>query len=376
MKTEKTVQKIFIITFLTIITFFMITTLLNNEKVSDVERRELNTFPKFKIENLVKKSYYDDLTSAFQDQLELRQYLIKGYFLFQFQRYYGDAVKGKNNQLYSAEQAKPSNDYYRNLKKQIENINTKNKELNAKLIFLSIPRKDAYMTKELPKTYTSSINIYNKQVEITKQTLDSDITFINAYDVFKKSGIYNCYYSNDHHTTPKCAYELYKEINKITNTKSYNLEEEFKINKTVVNGAYNRQLGQTVKSKPEDLYLTPKKTINYTRYENDKLSNKKVYGKGNSYEDAYMEGDMAYTRIETNKKGENIMFVGSSYTNILEALSVPSYNRMLSIDYRHNKTGKSINYYVDKYNIDYVVFIPGQSSNAYSLDKIKLYLGN
>ena len=376
MKTEKTVQKIFIITFLTIITFFMITTLLNNEKVSDVERRELNTFPKFKIENLVKKSYYDDLTSAFQDQLELRQYLIKGYFLFQFQRYYGDAVKGKNNQLYSAEQAKPSNDYYKNLKKQIENINTKNKELNAKLIFLSIPRKDAYMAKELPKTYTSSINIYNKQVEITKQTLDSDITFINAYDVFKKSGIYNCYYSNDHHTTPKCAYELYKEINKITNTKSYNLEEEFKINKTVVNGAYNRQLGQTVKSKPEDLYLTPKKTINYTRYENDKLSNKKVYGKGNSYEDAYMEGDMAYTRIETNKKGENIMFVGSSYTNILEALSVPSYNRMLSIDYRHNKTGKSINYYVDKYNIDYVVFIPGQSSNAYSLDKIKLYLGN
>lgn len=376
MKTEKTVQKIFIITFLTIITFFMITTLLNNEKVSDVERRKLNTFPKFKIENLVKKSYYDDLTSAFQDQLELRQYLIKGYFLFQFQRYYGDAVKGKNNQLYSAEQAKPSNDYYKNLKKQIENINTKNKELNAKLIFLSIPRKDAYMTKELPKTYTSSINIYNKQVEITKQTLDSDITFINAYDVFKKSGIYNCYYSNDHHTTPKCAYELYKEINEITNTKSYNLEEEFKINKTVVNGAYNRQLGQTVKSKPEDLYLTPKKTINYTRYENDKLSNKKVYGKGNSYEDAYMEGDMAYTRIETNKKGENIMFVGSSYTNILEALSVPSYNRMLSIDYRHNKTGKSINYYVDKYNIDYVVFIPGQSSNAYSLDKIKLYLGN
>ena len=116
MKTEKTVQKIFIITFLTIITFFMITTLLNNEKVSDVERRKLNTFPKFKIENLVKKSYYDDLTSAFQDQLELRQYLIKGYFLFQFQRYYGDAVKGKNNQLYSAEQAKPSNDYYKSKK--------------------------------------------------------------------------------------------------------------------------------------------------------------------------------------------------------------------------------------------------------------------
>ena len=69
------------------------------------------------------------------------------------------------------------------------------------------------------------------------------------------------------------------------------------------------------------------------------------------------------------------MFVGSSYTNILEALSVPSYNEMLSIDYRHNKTGNSIKYYVDKYDIDYVVFIPAQSNNSFQLSKIKLHLG-
>lgn len=368
------VQKIFVLCFFMILGFFMITTVFNNEKVSDAERRELKTFPKFSINKLFSKSYYDDLTSAFSDQLNLRSYLVKGYFLFQFQRYYGDAVKGDNNQLYSPEE-KVSKSYYNNLKNTLELVNSESDKIDAKFIFLSISRKDAYMRDDLPSTYNSSYDIYKKQVEVARSVLNDDIIFIDAYDVFNKSNIYNCYYSNDHHVTPRCAYLLYDEINNYTKVKSYELEDVFVVNKTIVNGAYNRQLGQTVKSSPEDLYLTLKKDINYKRYENDKLSKKAVYGTGNTYEDAYMEGDMAYTRIETNKKGKNIMFVGSSYTNILEALSVPSYNRVLSIDYRHNKSGNSISYYVDKYNIDYVVFIPSQSSNAYSISMIKKHLG-
>ncbi len=371
---KELIQKIFVLCFFIILGFFMITTVFNNEKVSNVERRELKTFPKFSINKLFSKSYYDDLTSAFSDQLNLRSYLVKGYFLFQFQRYYGDAVKGDNNQLYSPEE-KVSKSYYDNLKSTLEFVNSESDKIDAKFIFLSIPRKDAYMRDDLPSTYSSSYDIYKKQVEVARSVLSDDIIFIDAFKVFEKGNIYNCYYSNDHHVTPRCAYLLYDEINKYTKVKSYVLEDLFVVNKTIVNGAYNRQLGQTVKSSPEDLYLTLKRDISYKRYEDDKLSKKEVYGTGNTYEDAYMEGDMAYTRIESNKRGKNIMFVGSSYTNILEALSVPSYNRVLSIDYRHNKSGNSISYYVDKYDIDYVVFIPAQSSNAYSLSMIKKHLG-
>ena len=375
MKSEKIIKIIFIITFLIIIAFFMITTLFNNEKISETERRELTTFPKFTITKIFDSKYYDSLTNAFQDQLELRDYLVKGYFLFQFQRYYGDAVVGKNNQLYSASQKKVSSTYYQNLKNVTSLINEEAKNIDTKFIFLSIPRKDAYMTKELPKTYNSSLETYQKSVKTVKENLEEDIIFIDALEVFKENNIYNCYYSNDHHITPRCAYLLYKEINKYTNTSSYKLEETFTIKKTIINGAYSRQLGQTVKSQPEELYLVPKNQINYTRYENDKESSKKIYGKGNTYEDAYMEGDMAYTTVETNKEGKNIMFVGSSFTNILEALSVPSYHKMVSIDYRHNKTGNSINYYVKKHDIDYVVYIPSQSTNAFSITQMKLHLG-
>ena len=369
------VEKIFVIVFFCIICFFLVTTLFNNQKVSWIEQRTLTTFPKFSLDNLTNKKYYDELTSAFSDQLELREQLIKGYFLFQFQRYYGTVAIGEDNQMYTASQKKVSDSYYDNLVNTIKLVNKESEKISAKFIFLSIPRKDAYMTKELPSNYNSSKEVYEKQVRIARDNLGKDIIFIDAYEVFKNNNQYYCYYSNDHHITPRCAYSLYNEINNYTQVSSYDLEKEFEIGQTIINGSYNRQVGQKVKHKAEDLYLIPKTNISYKRYEDEKLSNKKVFGKGNTYEDAYMEGDNAFTRVVTNNNSKNIMFVGSSYTNILEALSVPSYKEVLSIDYRHNKTGRSIKYYVDKYNIDYVVFVPAQSNNSYSLDKIKLHLG-
>ena len=369
------VEKIFVIVFFCIICFFLVTTLFNNQKVSWIEQRTLTTFPKFSLDNLTNKKYYDELTSAFSDQLELREQLIKGYFLFQFQRYYGTVAIGEDNQMYTASQKKVSDSYYDNLVNTIKLVNKESEKISAKFIFLSIPRKDAYMTKELPSNYNSSKEVYEKQVRIARDNLGKDIIFIDAYEVFKNNNQYYCYYSNDHHITPRCAYSLYNEINNYTQVSSYDLEKEFEIGQTIINGSYNRQVGQKVKHKAEDLYLIPKTNISYKRYEDEKLSNEKVFGKGNTYEDAYMEGDNAFTRVVTNNNSKNIMFVGSSYTNILEALSVPSYKEVLSIDYRHNKTGRSIKYYVDKYNIDYVVFVPAQSNNSYSLDKIKLHLG-
>ena len=374
---ENKIKKVFVSIFIIILLFFMIGTLSNNKSYSNAERRSLTTFPKISLRNLTSKKYYDNLTNAFSDQLAFRKYLVKGYFLFNFQRYFGDAVKGSNDQLYSPSQIKPNNSYYKKLEKIVEEVNEEANSINAKFIFLSIPRKDAYMTKDLPKNYNSSLSIYQKQVNITKQTLNSNITFIDAYEVFSNNNMYNCYYSNDHHITPRCAYLLLNEINKVTEVPIYQLEDIFEIKQTVVNGGYNRQLGQTVKSKPEDLYVIPKVNINYKRYEDDKISNKKVFGKGNSYEDAYMEGDMAYTKIITdNPNGKRILFVGSSYTNILEALAVPSYSTIASIDYRHNKTKKSINDYAIENSIDYVVFVPSQSNNSYSVDQIKLHLGH
>jgi hypothetical protein len=67
--------------------------------------------------------------------------------------------------------------------------------------------------------------------------------------------------------------------------------------------------------------------------------------------------------------------VGTSFTNVLESLSVQKFNKMISIDYRHNDTGKSIVDYVKEYDIDYVVFICSQSNNSLNINSIKEQLG-
>ena len=195
---NKCIKKIFVIVFCFILGFFMLVTLSNNEIVSEVERRKLTTFPKFSLSSIVSKKYYDNLTSAFSDQLAFRKYLVKGYFLFNFQRYFGDAVIGHDKQLYSPSQSVPSSTYYKKLKNVINLVNEESEKIDAKFIFLSIPRKDAYMINELPKNYNSSLDIYNKQVKVVKENLSNDIIFIDALDVFKSNNIYNCYYSNDH----------------------------------------------------------------------------------------------------------------------------------------------------------------------------------
>jgi hypothetical protein len=48
---------------------------------------------------------------------------------------------------------------------------------------------------------------------------------------------------------------------------------------------------------------------------------------------------------------------------------------MVSIDYRHNNTGKSIEDYVKEYDIDYVVFIPADPYDSFGIGAITQQLG-
>ena len=82
----KTIRIIFISIFCLIISTFMIFTLTNNHQISSVEKRSLKTYPTFKINKLLSESYYEELKEAFNDQLFLRNHLVKGYYLFQFQK--------------------------------------------------------------------------------------------------------------------------------------------------------------------------------------------------------------------------------------------------------------------------------------------------
>ena len=376
----KKIKVLFCLLFLFIIFFFFFTTIRNNNKISTLEGRSLTTFPKFSMSRLSDKGYYDELTTAFNDQLEFRNYLVKGYYLFQFQRYNGDVVIGNNNQLYASYES-AGKKYYEELKDDVLLINEVADEVTfsgAKFIFLPIPRKDAVMTSDLPSSYISSKSIYENSIKIVKDNMNDNVYLIDGLEVL--STVSNPYYSNDHHITPSGAFALYRKIIDDVNidgvSVSYYGIDNYNVEKRIINGSFSRQLGQSTKSINEELVLVPKYNIDYVRYEDGKVSKKEVFGSGNTYALAYMDGDNALTVINSNRENlPSIMYVGSSYTNILEAISIVSFDKMVSIDYRHNKSGKSISDYVKEYDIDYVVFMPSQSTSAFPINKIKEHLG-
>ncbi len=369
----------FIGIFFLILVVFFINTVTSNKEISDVEKRVLATFPDIK--DIGNEDFFDNVTSAFSDQLYGRDELIKWYYLFQFQRYLGDVVEGKDGEMFSSVQTPYDIDLYTDeMLVAIDDVNEIADELDSygvKFIFLNIPRKDAYLEEYLPNTYTSSRERYSYGVNLIRENVSDKVIVMDALEIFENNKSDNhYYYKTDHHINVRGGYLLYKELMNYMDVTPYDLDDMFDIETVTVNGSFNKQVGQSVPLAKEELCLTLKQDLEYTRYDNGWEDNIPIWGKGHDYATAYMTGDIGLTIIDTNRDElPNVMYVGSSYTNVLEALTVPSVNRMMSIDYRDNHTGTSIVDYAKEYDIDYVVFIPAQSNNSLNPDKIIEHLG-
>lgn len=383
---EKIIRITFCSLFILIVFVMAIITITNNNELSKKEGRRLTQFPKTTIKSVLSTEYYTELTNAFSDQLAFREDFIKLYYLMNLQRYTGDVVKGENDELFLSPQIttneqKTINNIVNVVKNEMTEVAKEVAENGSKFIFLSIPRKDVMMEKYLPESYIKGTTTYLNTVKAIEENKGEYIEFMDAYSILKDK-VDAPYYKTDHHMNIRGAYAIFEQlIDKINkdgwNIKVGKLEEEYKVTSKPINGAFNRKVGQSVKAGLEELNLAYiGKEVTYTRYEDGNLSKIQVLGDGNDYASAYMGDDMAETVIDTdNDDAPNILFVGSSYTNILEALSVYKFNKMVSIDYRHNTTGKSIADYVKEYDIDYTVYICSQSTGAFNISGIKEHLG-
>lgn len=383
---ERIIQICFCGVFILVISVMGILTLMNNKTTSKKEGRKLTTFPQATLANLKKDSFYTELTDAFADQLAFREILIKYYYLFNLQRYVGDVIKGKENQLFLSPLIIENEESYVKkltnvVKNEMNNVAKEVKAAGSQFIFISIPRKDVLMDEYLPDTYIKGTEAYLKHINIVKENVSSDVEVWDAYEILNNT-VEKPYYITDHHMNIRGAYEIFEEIIQRVNKDGHNiklstLEDEFEIAGQVINGSYNRKIGQSINAGEEELTLTFKdNTLEYIRKDSGEIVTIPLFGTGNTYASAYMGDDYAETVVTTNNEGApNILFVGSSYTNILESLSVCKFNTMVSIDYRHNTTGKTIADYVKEYDIDYTIFICAQQTDSLSVSSIKEHLG-
>ena len=154
-----------------------------------------------------------------------------------------------------------------------------------------------------------------------------------------------------------------------TQTKSLS---DYRIKQKVVAGSFNRKIGYVVSAGKEEITLRPKWKLKYKRLN----SKAPLFGKGDTYASAFMGGDYAYTDITTPQKdAAKIMISGSSYTNALEAMIIPSCREMISYDYRYNTKSGTLAQEAARQSPDYVIYIPNQSDAHFSYETFRQHLG-
>lgn len=389
----KYLKSAFVACFICFISFVGLSTIANRNDWSPTEGRTLNQFPSLAYGRLGDVAYLNEITNAFSDQISGRERKIALYNDMMVnvlgQKWVGSVVVGKAKQLYQEPEAiMDEKAYEREVVRCARLVNREAAKVvksGARFIYINYPRKDVVVNGFLPDFYLDSRKDYEKYISVMKSHLSEDVTFIDAYDLLKTSpdsgASEQTYYSNDHHVNFQGQMLIYQKLMSLVQEQYPDVSvcqlSDFNMEKSVVNGSFNRRLGYAVSSDEEILQVEPKEPWNYVRKDRKDA----VFGRGKDYARAFMGGDFANTRVVSKvpKKQAsslpNIFISGSSYTNSLEALCVGSFRSMHSVDYRTNDSGKTVADYVEKEKPDYVVYIPNQSDRHFSYEMFKLHLG-
>ena len=387
------------IIFCTIIVAFLgivgVCTLDNKIPSNEDELRTFTMFPELDYKRFRDVEYLNQISDAFTDQLEWRWNFVEGYFTFTKdilkQSTLGDIVVGKDQVLFNKPlEIRDWKKYKKDVRKGAKLINEANaeaKKYGAKLIVLDAPRRDVDMEKYIPSYYPNYEEEFEECRKIKREELDPDIPVIDVKEVFEEhnpEGDNRYWYYNDHHINCRGAELVLEEIMKIVNEDHPEVKQkkldEYKIVKQQVYGALNRKIGLSAKAPDEELNLIPDGwEVPYERWDDGEKSDRPILATGeenNTYSYAYMGDNYGETIVKTNRKElPSIYYCGSSFTNVLEAMSVPSFNNMYSTDLRFNDTEYTMVDYIKKFRPDYVVFISGQSTATYNYKHVKQHLG-
>lgn len=381
----KWIKLLFIACFMAFIAITGLQTITGKEEKSMTEGRTLALFPDLEYKKFTDETYLKSIENAFSDQLSGRENKIHDYYEFVVNilkaDYAGSVSIGKDNRLYQEPQL--IDDYEAYDKEAVQCARLVNEQAaeivknGAKFFFINYPRKDVVEKEFLPGYYPDSSVDYDRYIDVLKKELSSDVIFIDANELFKAyKGDEPLYYSTDHHVNAAGTQLVYQEIMKYaiqdfpeTDVKSL---EDYQLKNNIVDGSFNRKIGNVITGTEEKLNVKPKFDLQY-KNETTKVP---IFGKGDTYGSAYMGSDYAYTKITTEQKeAPSFVVCGSSYTNALEAFLVPSSRQMVSFDYRNNQKSKPLVEEVEKIAPDYVIYIPSASNLHFSYDVFKIHFG-
>lgn len=373
----KYIKKSFIIIMIAVSAFTIIMTFNGRTAIESVyENRKLARRPIYSWAGFWDGSYMADWEKYLSDHMMYRDDILSDYLWLQLNVKKQDII---NDVVIADGVLLPDNQYtdltgydYDDMADKaaasIEMIQKHIESYGGEFLYIGIEEQRVALNHLYPSyAYSKGEHYFAIEEAFERSTHALGVNTLFMKDIFKDDAVR--YYSKvDHHFNLTGAYLTYRSIcdwvigtggqipvateDKVT---IYELPNKYL-------GTYRRRFF-TLSPVEEKLqaYQT-EMAVPYTRYDNGELVDKPLIAipqspEENVFYSAYMGGDIGETIIKTNRESlPNILIVGDSFTNPVEAFAYLSFNEMRSLDFRHYKE-MTLSEYTDMYQPDYVVII-------------------
>lgn len=368
---------VFLAAFFGLLAGSAITSFGMKDRVKSVqENRTLVKFEKPDTESLISGSWFQFFEDYNKDQFVGRDICMKLYYGFfdaleinernGYVRGLDGFIMSVNASIDSDEDIKDAESYGTDQVEAMKLIADVASEYGGKVIYLNVPHKIELYTEKYPSFYNSSEELVSiKRNSITAKAKEIGITVVETYDMLCTHKDEYIYYVTDHHWTIRGAYYVYKALldsmNQLEENDNLQYPEfddlDITVNTERMAGSYLKRWGDSGQIDVDYMeYAIPHDMPEYTRYDNGVESERALFSVDKNEYISFMSGDIGHTLIETERDTlPSVLYVGFSYSNPLEMMSVFNFNTVASIDPRY--WNGSICEYVMESKPDYIVII-------------------
>ena len=371
--------------------FGLLSFILPKKRTSEVEKRELASFPLFTMQAMSSGNYMKDIDLYFADNFPMREGFVQAAFWMRDNRgfhndditLYVDATTNDTSARDTLDAVKkdslPPTD-----SSAVDTMADANDEMNLQNKGLMIVHNRALQifggSAKTARRYTDMLNAYRKSLDNTVNicdiivpsptafylpeehkdlsnnepknindiysNLDPLIQTVDAYSEISAHKDEYLYFRTDHHWTGLGAYYAYRAFCAKQNFTAIELSAMQK--KTIpgfLGTLYSKTQDKTLKDSADfvDYWIIPG---NYKCWYYTKKNQKKgisthllaEHAKGGSAYGVFLGSDYPLMKIETdNKNGKRVVLIKNSFGNAFAPFLVPHYEEVYVIDYRYFK---------------------------------------
>lgn len=192
----------------------------------------------------------------------------------------------------------------------------------------------------LPKEYKKSSNYEKKNIEFTRDLLDSiGITYVDAYTELEKHKDKYIYFNTDHHWTGLGAYYAYRAFCKTAGFAPYELNqfERKKLKKKFLGSLYGITLDKRLRDVKDSVeYFKLPIAAKVFRYNLDssRFEKTNMFSNVPNYAN-FLGGDHPLVRIESEVNGEKLLIIKDSFGNAVAPFMALHFGIVYVMDYRY-----------------------------------------